>query len=540
MKRTLRSIVGNHPSLFLALLSVLVYLPFSNKAFNVDSPVTVHVARQMVAHALDPEIGEYGKLLAFWNNYPAMPKTSVFYATPHPPLVPLYLMPFVKIAGERELVLNWAMFPFYCAAVLFFFGIASRVLKRWRMETTLLVMLSPAMAVNAQNVMLDMPLTAFTLGTFYCMLRSDRRIWAFLAGICSAAACLTKFTGGTTVVAGIVYYAYARQWRNSLLFLLPVAAGNGWWALHTLAAFGKIQLFAAGGSKMLIGDVRYRFERELSLMGATLVLPVFPVALGLWIRKLRRITLVLCAAAAAWSAALMVHLDYSIQLALIYTVSAAAGGLIIYACVSALTLGTARRVAAALLVQMTLQLAAGLFLGTMAARYLLPVLFIAVFALPFMVDMTTVSVRSRQRLWRMMIAGTLPLTLLLAWSDYRYVDAERTLARAVRREHPSAKIHFAGRLGYLYYLHGAGGIYHEGDGRSIAPGELAVRNCFNDDDAILFSFKDSFEFLKSFSYPLFPLRTMGKGSGFYGCDRIPYSIVVQPQRRVFEVYRRRE
>jgi 4-amino-4-deoxy-L-arabinose transferase-like glycosyltransferase len=539
MKSALKTVIANHPRLFLVLLAFLMYLPFSHKAFNIDSNVTVHVARQMKENVLNPPLGEYGKLLSFWNNCPAMPRTSVFYATWHPPLVPLYLMPFVAIAGDNEWVLNMAMFPFYCGAVLFFFGITGRVLKRWRMETTLLFMLCPAVLVNAQTVMLDVPLMAFSLGAFYCMLRSDRPLWVFLAGVCAAASCLTKFTGGTVAIAGVVYYLYAKQWRNCLWFLLPVVMGNGWWALHTLIVLGKIQLFSAEGSTILLGDVRYRFERVLSLLGATVVLPVFPVALGLWIKGLRRITLILCAGAAVWSAALMAHLDYSAQHALIYALSASAGGLLIYTCTVALVTGASGRIAAALLAQMTMQLVGGLFLGTMAARYLLPMLFIVVFAVPFMVDRTPLPSLPKQRLLRLIIGCTLPVSLLLVWSDYQYVGAERRFARELRACFPSEDLYYAGRLGYLYYMDKAGGIYHRGDGRSIARGGLVIRNAFNDDDFALFSDKGSFELVRSFSYPLVLLRTMGKGSGFYGCDRIPYSIVTRPQRRVFEVYRRR-
>ncbi len=538
MKSLFREIISRQ-ALLLTFICIAAYLPFINKAFNIDSNVTVYVAEQMKQNPLNPALGEYGKLLAKWNNYPAMPENSIFFATPHPPLVPLYLMPFIAFFGEREWVLNTAMLPFYPAAVLFFWGISGLILRRWRFETSLLFALCPAVLVNAQNIMLDVPLTAFILGAFYFMFRSEKPESAFYAGCFTAAACLTKVTGATAAIAGIMFYLLSKKRMNLFCFLLPVVAVNGLWALHNLAVLGKIQLFAAGGeAKILIGDVRYRIERMASLLGATVAFPVVPALLGLYIRKLRRPTLLLLAVSGLWAGALMLHLGYSFQHAIIYAISAASGGVMLYTVALKLSFRTSLPVAASLLSHAVMQLAAGLFVGTMAARYLLPMLFVATLSVPLLIDMTPLSDSSMRRLWMIIIGSTLLSSAGLAVSDYLYVDAERRVAVDIRRSFPKDNIWYMGRLGYLYYMHRIGGSFFGARSVKAQTGDIFVINTYNNDDKAMLNCGGEFKELKSFSYPLPMIRTMGKGAGFYGCDRIPYSIVTRPRRREFIVLRK--
>ena len=119
MKQSVFSFCKNNPLLLICFFCILIYLPFSNKPFFMDSPITVYVAKQMCINFLNPPIGEYGKLLAPWN-HTELPSSSVFYITPHPPLIPAYLSFFVRFFGENELILNWAIFPFIYYLLYFF------------------------------------------------------------------------------------------------------------------------------------------------------------------------------------------------------------------------------------------------------------------------------------------------------------------------------------------------------------------------------------------------------------------------------------
>ena len=193
-----------------------------------------------------------------------------FFITPHPPLIPLYLAPFIALFGENELALNWAMFPFYAAAALLFFALCGLLAPRWRYEATLLFMLSPVVFVNAQNVMLDLPLADFCMAAFYFAFRSRKFSDALMAGLFAALACLTKFTGGAVVAGAVVFYCCEKRWKHAAVFLLPVAVLYGAWMVHNVVTWGAIQLFANDHAHYRFGDIRYRFERLISYLGERL------------------------------------------------------------------------------------------------------------------------------------------------------------------------------------------------------------------------------------------------------------------------------
>lgn len=521
-------------TLSLILFCIVFYAPFSNKAFHLDSNVTVYTSRQLMHNIWDPPLGDYGYLLSFWN-HTDLPKSSAFYATPHPPLIPFYLIPFIAIFGESERALNWAMFPFYCASVLFFSGLAGIFVPRQRLRAALLFALSPAVLINAQNVMLDVPLMAFILAAFYFMFLSDTGRGAFLAGIFTALACLTKSTAGTVVIAGVLYYVFSKKWRQGCFFIAPVLLLNGLWLMHNLIVWKKIQLIANGHARYLIGDIRYRFERLVSQLGGTFILPLFPIAALLSIKEYRRNTLLFLAAASLWSLLLRQHLHYSIISAFIFTISSAAGCAFIYGPVRAALKKSNDAKTLSLALHLVLQVFGGLFLGSYESRYLLPYLFIAVIFFAWIIEQVPLT-RIQRPLWIAGILSTAAISLLLSIADYQYVDAERRVADDVKNSYPGKNVFYSGRLGYLYYMDRAGFKSLNVAGKSLRPGDILVRNCNSSDDSFFFTSLKNISVIRELHYPIIPFRTIGGRSGFYGCDRLPYAWVSKPADRAFRIY----
>ena len=530
-----KSFVVRHPYTVLTLLCGLFFAPFSNKAFHIDSNVTVYVSRQMTKNLWDPPLGDYGKLLSVWN-HSDLPQKSVFFATPHPPLVPLYLVPFIKLFGENEFALNWAMFPFYCASVLFFFGIAGMFVYRWRFPATLLFMTCPVVLINAQNVMLDVPLMAFILASFYFMFQSDNHANACIAGLCAACACLTKSTAGTLAISGLFYYIFSKNWRNCMFFLVPLVAGNGVWAIHNIIFLGKIELLANGCAHYVIGDFRYRFERLLSELGGTIVFALIPWVLFFLLKEYRRVAGILTAGACLWAVLLCYKLHYSIPAAVFYAISASAGALLIYGIFLATFKTRNVRAELALSLQLLLQIVGGMFLGSYESRYMLPFVFIVIIFFARLIERFP-NVVFKRALWVICLLSSAVLSMILSVADYQYAHADRCVATDIQKQFPDQKTYFSGRLGYLYYMDKAGFLSLHLYRDSLKTGDLLVRNCFSNDDAAFFSQTNILFLLKDLHYPLIPLRTLGGRSGFYGCDRLPFAWSTVPPDREFKVYK---
>ena len=126
-----------------ALWSVAPLLPFLTKAVSIDAPVFLAVARQIVAHPLDP----FGFQM-IWD--PTSPDAWVFNR--NPPLVSYYLALWISLFGEVDTVLHVAMLPFSLLAGLSFLGIARRIAGEGARPAVLLIA-TPAYLVLATTLM---------------------------------------------------------------------------------------------------------------------------------------------------------------------------------------------------------------------------------------------------------------------------------------------------------------------------------------------------------------------------------------------------
>ena len=523
---------GRNPYVLFTLLCALLFAPFSNKAFHIDSPVTVYVTQQMLIDIVNPPLGEFGHLLAPWN-HTDLPESSVFYITPHPPLVSLYLMPVVALFGKSERALNWAMFPFYLFSVLIFFKLATLFVPRWKFESTLLFCVCPVVFINSQNVMLDVPLMSFTMAAFYFLFRSGRSRDALWAGLFATLACLTKFTGGTVVLSGLCYFAFTRKWKGLIVFLAPFVALYGLWTVLNVIVLGKIALISNGHAHYILGDLRYRLERLVSYFGGTIAFPLFPFVVALAVKKYRRAAIAFFLLAALWSVALYYHLHYSVASAAFYALCAASGAVLIYG-IAGLSSKDSRN--ACLSIHFGLQVVGGLFLTLYASRYLLPIVFIGVLFYASFIDRLPVRI-PRRPVWAVMIVVSAFMSLVLSMSDFQLVNAERRVAQDVRKLYPDKRVCFSGRLGYLYYMNKAGctslTVAHD----PLKAGDILVQNCAFGEDAEFFAPPADLTLVRELHYPLLPLRTMTGRAGFYGNDRLPYAWVGSPADRVFRLFR---
>lgn len=511
----------------------MLFAPFSGKHLSLDSPVSVHVARQIASDPVDPPLGEFGQYLLPWNST-QMPQNSVFRATPHPPMLQIYIAPFIALFGENEILLNWLMFPFYLFSVLFFHGCTSLLKVPCRKWITFLFCIAPAVIINSHDIMVDIPLCCFTLGMFYFLFRSRNRFDIAAAGFMAGLGLLTKMTAGTLVVAAFVYFVSQKKWKSLALFLCPVLLLYGSWCFHNYTVYGTLQITSNGHMHYNFGDIRYRFERMISYAGGTLVFPAVPFLAALASRSFRKPLILSFSAMSVWSALLMIHLDYDIASALFYALCSTSGLILMYAVL--VHLGKTKSAQAkALLVHTVMQLAGGLFLTLYAARYLSPVLlplFMGFAVILKSVDFTA--------LRRFVLPGTaaasLVLSVLLSVGDVIHASIPYRLSRDVSRRYDPNRIRYAGRLGYLYYMNRAGLRYCL---RSESPshGDYVLHASSNPDDAYLLENNEyTLTPVDTFTYRLFPLSTMGGRAGFYGDDRLPYSLLFGSRELVYYLF----
>ncbi|MFW6244876.1 MAG: ArnT family glycosyltransferase [Fibrobacterota bacterium] len=511
----------------------MMFAPFSGKHLSLDSPVSVHVARQIASDPVNPPLGEFGQYLLSWNNT-KMPQNSVFRATPHPPLVQIYIAPFITLFGENEILLNWLMFPFYFFSVLFFYGCTSLLKVPFRRWITVLFCIAPVVLVNSHDIMADIPLCCFTLGMFYFLFRNKNRSDIVAAGLMAAFGLLTKITAGTLVVAAFAYYLSRKRWKSLVLFLCPVFFLYGFWCLHNYLVYGTLQITSNGHMRYILGDIRYRFERMISYAGGTLVFPAVPFLLALASRSFRRPLLVIFSGASMWSLMLMIHLDYDPGSVFFYAFCSSSGLILMYAALIYLV-KTKSAESNALLVHTFMQLVGGLFLTLYAARYLTPVLlplFIGFAVILRSVDSTDL----RRFVLPGTVAASLVLTVLLSVGDVIHASIPEKLSREVSRRYDPDRIRYAGRLGYLYYMDRAGMRYCL-RGESPVLGEYVLHASVNpDDDYLLKSSEYTLTPVDTFTYQLFPLSTFGGRAGFYGDDRLPYSFLLGSREWVYYLF----
>ena len=175
-------------ALGVAALAVVPLLPFLDKAFSVDAPVFVAVARQIVVAPFDP----FGFEM-FWDET----SLAVSEFNRNPPLLSYWLAPWLALFGEREWVLHAAALPFPLVAALSFLGIGRRLCGAGAAPAALLVT-GPAFLVLGTSLLLDGPLLAAILLAVYCLLRGAEpggSTWQWAAGAAVAAAGLLKYVG---------------------------------------------------------------------------------------------------------------------------------------------------------------------------------------------------------------------------------------------------------------------------------------------------------------------------------------------------------
>jgi hypothetical protein len=532
----------------IVLLAVICYVPFINKALHIDADMLVHTSRQLLVNPIDPPLGDYGRHMVL-HDHTQMPASSVWYRTGHPPLLPLLLAPVVAAAGNREWPLHAALFIFYLLSIVAVWRLLGLFYDRTcSFYGTLIWATSPALLVNSSNIMWDVAITVLTLLSFLAFvvaLRSGRPALMLLSGIAAGLAALTKVSALPLYLVCPVYLLAVRNRRSLALWLLPAITLPLLWVVQSFVVYGKIHYLSVGWYSFLLGDIRYRIERDVSYFGGALMLPVFWVWLLIACRKVKEL-LVCAGMGGVWGIVLVVVLKKPLLFGASYALYAAAGLWLLFRLVlffKGNKKGNFRPYEPGLVAAFSACYIAMLNIMPAASmRYILTLVPFGLFV--FAEELLGISEKRRRVFLVTALCFGALFSIGLSVGDYAQCEADRRLpSLLIKRGCLPQQTWYFGRLSYDWYLYHAGFRNLRADtAGSPRAGEYLVNELVPGDYKVDEMVSDRFllEPIDTVRLYRWPFRTMGFGAGFYGDDRLPYVIHGTAPQKSYGIYRLRQ
>jgi 4-amino-4-deoxy-L-arabinose transferase-like glycosyltransferase len=214
----------------LFVFTVLSLLPFSAKPFNIDDPLFLWSAHQIVKHPLDPyafQVNWYRTYLPMWRE------------TKNPPFGCYYVAAASQFVGWSEVGLHLAFLAPALAVILGTYRLALRF-TRLPFLAALATLLTPGFLACSTSIMCDVLMLAFWIWATILWLEgfdSDRPHYLLASAVLIAFAVMTKYFAVALIPLLAVYsYQKTSRWRPWIWYLLGpvfVLAGFELWSkLH--------------------------------------------------------------------------------------------------------------------------------------------------------------------------------------------------------------------------------------------------------------------------------------------------------------------
>jgi 4-amino-4-deoxy-L-arabinose transferase-like glycosyltransferase len=246
----------------LAVVTIIVLIPFANKPFHIDDPAYLWSAQQIVEEPFD----FYG-----FNMYMNGIRVPMHMEMQNPPLLAYFLAGVSLIAGWSEVPMHMLSIAFTLMAILGTYLLAQRFcVNAW--AAALAVLSSPGFYVSATTVMCDIPMIAFYVWAAYCWLTGydkPRHAFLFSSAILVVLSALTKYFGMTLIpllFAFSVAQSGGLRLRQCYL-LLPVAALAAY-ELWTRDIYGRGLLIGASEYARNVHSLDQGDRSPILLVGA--------------------------------------------------------------------------------------------------------------------------------------------------------------------------------------------------------------------------------------------------------------------------------
>jgi hypothetical protein len=208
-----------HSYVLLSALTVLLYLPFSGRAFHVDDTLFVRAAENIARHPLDP----YGFRLTW--DAAEQPMSDI---TQNPPLASYYEAVVGSVFGWSERAQHLGSLLFTVLLILGTYRLAERF-TRLPLLAALATLLTPGILVSGCSVMCDVPMLAtwvWALNLWIEGLEPPRYGLLLSAALLVSTSALTKYFG-IALIPLLISYSWMRTRRFlpwAYFLLLPAAA----------------------------------------------------------------------------------------------------------------------------------------------------------------------------------------------------------------------------------------------------------------------------------------------------------------------------
>jgi len=229
------------------LAALILLLPFLDKAFHIDDPLFVWIAKHIQSHPADP----YG----FRDNW-GIESTGVWSETQNPPLGSYYMALAALLVGWSEKALHLVFLIPTIAAVLGTYALGLKLCTK-PFLAGLCALATPAFLVSTNTVMCDTMMLAFWVWSIALWMRGiekDERISLASSAMFVTLCALTKYYGISLVGLFFIYtLAKKRRLGSWLVYLLVPIAALIWYEFTTETLYG-IGLFSKAG--------RYAFDSQ--------------------------------------------------------------------------------------------------------------------------------------------------------------------------------------------------------------------------------------------------------------------------------------
>ena len=219
--------------LWLLLLAVVGVLSlFLDKAFTIDDPLAIWLARHL---ATDP-VDFFGFAVNWYSS-----EMPMYEVTRNPPIVGYYIAAWALLLGWSEVALHAAFLLPAAGAAAGTYALARRLCDR-PLEASLLALFTPVFLVSSTNVMCDTLMLALWCASLVCWIRGFDRssvAWWSAGATLVGVAALTKYFAISLLPLLFVYgiLRTRRPGRWALTLLVPVAIVAGY-ELATRALYG--------------------------------------------------------------------------------------------------------------------------------------------------------------------------------------------------------------------------------------------------------------------------------------------------------------
>ena len=519
--------------IWVAIITVAVLVPFAGRAFNIDEPLFIWTAEQILNNPLD----FYG----FGVNWYGV-ELPMYEVMKNPPLGAYFIALAAAISGFGE----WTLHCFFLIPAVAVSTGTFLIAKRFTenpLAATLTAVFTPAFMVSASSVMCDVLMLAFWVWAVVFWLRGTDeeggRGSMLAAALLITLSALTKYFG-ISLLALLAAYSLAsrhelKRWLPWLL--IPVIALAGY-QLLTASMYGRgllldATIYASGVRKLIGFSAIGNLYTGLVFVGGTLF-SVMLVSNGLWKRRTMGIF-----AAFIVVSMVVLHLFGGLGKA-DFTVSGGTNWLLVFELsvfavaglyLMALTLGELRRSDGGASVLLFCWVMGTVFFAvffnwSINGRTLLPAAPAAAILLWRALDRSGVS---PAKSYAGLAVGLLVSLAVLA-ADTSLANSTRLAARYMTdtyRER-TGTLWFQGHWGFQYYMEAGGAKPIDIFNKQIWKNEIAVRP---DNNTNLHYFKKKkWDLVEEKTFPLFPLAaTMIRepaSGGFYSSSWGPAPFVV--------------